>query len=84
MPMSAPKPASTSFVVVASVLLVLVALGVGAGLYLWKSAANEAAAAAAAAQPPPMWAVESATVATRSFARSTTSIGTVRALQSIT
>lgn len=84
MPMSAPKPASTTFAVVASVLLVLVALGVGAGLYLWKSAANEAAAAAAAAQPPPMWAVESATVATRSFARSTTSIGTVRALQSIT
>lgn len=84
MPMSAPKPASTSFVVVASVLLVLVALGVGAGLYLWKSAANEAAAAAAAAQPPPTWAVEAATVASRPFARSTTSIGTVRALQSIT
>ncbi|MFO1030852.1 MAG: efflux RND transporter periplasmic adaptor subunit [Planctomycetota bacterium] len=82
--MSAPKPASTSFVVVASVLLVLVALGVGAGLYLWKSAANEAAAAAAAAQPPPTWAVEAATVASRPFARSTTSIGTVRALQSIT
>lgn len=84
MPMSAPKPASTSFVVVASVLLVLVALGVGASLYLWKSAANEAAAAAAAAQPPPTWAVEAATVASRPFARSTTSIGTVRALQSIT
>ena len=82
--MSAPKPASTSFVVVASVLLVLVALGVAASLYLWKAAASEAEAAAAAAQPPPMWAVEPATVATRSFARSTTSIGTVRALQSIT
>jgi membrane fusion protein (multidrug efflux system) len=82
--MSAPKPASTSFVVVASVLLVLVALGVGAGLYLWKAAASEAAAAAAAAQPPPTWAVEAATVASRPFARSTTSIGTVRALQSIT
>lgn len=82
--MSAPKPLSTSSVVVASVLLVLVALGVWAGLYLWKAAANEAAAAAAAAQPPPMWAVEAATVTSRPFARSTTSIGTVRALQSIT
>ncbi|MBL8735169.1 MAG: efflux RND transporter periplasmic adaptor subunit, partial [Planctomycetes bacterium] len=52
--------------------------------YLWKAAASEAAAAAAAAQPPPMWAVEAATVTSRPFARSTTSIGTVRALQSIT
>lgn len=75
---------SATLRVVASLLLLVAVVGGGALIYLWKSHADAAAAQAAASQPPPMWAVESAEVHTEPFARSTTSIGTVRALQSIT
>lgn len=69
---------------VASVLLILVVVGATFGLAAWKKNHNEASAAAAAAQPEMPWPVEAAEVRTRPFARSTTTIGTVRALQSIT
>lgn len=82
--MTAPSQFSATFRWVASLLLIVAVLGGGALIYLWKAMSDAAAAQAAAAQPPPMWAVESAEVRTRQFARSTTSIGTVRALQSIT
>jgi membrane fusion protein (multidrug efflux system) len=82
--MTAPAQLSATFRVVASLLLLVVVVGGGALIYLWKTFGDAAAAQAAASQPPPMWAVESAEVHTQSFARSTTSIGTVRALQSIT
>ena len=82
--MSAPSQPSATFRVVASLLLLGVTLGVGALVFLWKARTDAAAAQAAASQPPPMWAVEPVEVRTRPFARSTTSIGTVHALQSIT
>lgn len=82
--MTAPSQFSATFRWVASLLLILAVLGTGAFLYLWKSHSEAAAAQAAASQPPPMWAVEAAEVHTLPFASSTTSIGTVRALQSIT
>lgn len=82
--MTAPSQFSATFRWVASLLLLVVVLGAGTLIYLWKARSDAAAAQAAASQPPPTWAVESAEVRTRSFARSTTSIGTVRALQSIT
>jgi len=82
--MTAPSQFSATFRWVASLLLIVAVLGTGAVLYLWKARSEAAAAQAAASQPPPMWAVEAAEVRTRPFASSTTSIGTVRALQSIT
>lgn len=82
--MTAPAQPSATVRVVASLLLLVVVVGGGALIYLWKTFGDAAAAQAAASQPPPMWAVESAEVRTQPFARSTTSIGTVRALQSIT
>lgn len=81
--MTAPSQFSATFRWVASLLLIVAVLGAGALIYFWKNRADAAAAQVAASQPPPMWGVESAEVRTRSFARSTTSIGTVRALQSI-
>lgn len=82
--MTAPAQLSATVRAVASLLLLVVVVGGGALIYLWKSHADAAAAQAAASQPPPMWAVEAAEVRTKPFASSTTSIGTVRALQSIT
>ena len=68
----------------ASLLLLLAVAGAAIGLAVWKNNHQEAAAAAAAAQPEPAWAVLADEVRTRPHARSTTTIGTVRALQSIT
>src|SRR5688572_15053233 len=53
-------------------------------LTLWKSAAIEAASVAASNQPEPMETVTTAVATARSHRESTTSIGTVLALRSIT
>ena len=82
--MPAPPPSSPVRRTVASLLLIGAVVGIGALVFWLKLGGDAAAAAAAAAQPEPAWAGEVAEVRTRSFARSTTSIGTVRALQSIT
>jgi membrane fusion protein (multidrug efflux system) len=66
-----------------STLLVAV-LGTGGGLAAWKEDSLEEAAAAAAAQPEPMEAVTVAVAGSREHRRTTTAIGTVIALQSIT
>jgi membrane fusion protein (multidrug efflux system) len=66
-------------------LALLVALGAtGAGLWLWKQRSLAAAAAAAAAQPEHMEVVRAAVAAAGTHQRTTTSIGTVIALRSIT
>src|SRR5262245_46235453 len=66
-----------------SVLFLSVA-GSGLGLSAWKHASLEAADAAAAAQPEPLEAITVAVAAEREHVRTTTSIGTVLALRSIT
>jgi len=79
--MTAPTPRSASVRLVAAVVLILVVVGIGAALWYVKQRGK---AAAAGAQHPEMaFAVESAVATTRSHARSTTAIGTIRALQSI-
>jgi membrane fusion protein (multidrug efflux system) len=65
-------------------VLLTVTAGVILGLATWKRNALAAAAATTASQPEPAEVVEAATPRSRPFARTTTSIGTVRALQSIT
>lgn len=69
---------------VGSLLLLLVVLGAGAGLATWKQQRLEAAALAAAAQPEPAQTVTAATASERRHRRTTTAIGTVVALRSIT
>lgn len=69
---------------VASLLLLGAVAGAAYGLLVWKQRQGAAAAAQAAAQPEPAMAIEAALVHTHQHARSTTAIGTVRALQSIT
>lgn len=79
--MSTPTPRSATALLLASAALILVVLAVGAGIWFVKQRGK---AAAAAQQHPEMaFAVESAVATTKTFARSTTAIGTVRALQSI-
>lgn len=68
----------------ASTLLLLVVLGIGAALAAWKRRALQAADAAAAALPEPMEAITVAVAKERQYARTTTAIGTVLALRSIT
>jgi membrane fusion protein (multidrug efflux system) len=58
--------------------------GAGFGLASWKAASLAAADAAAAAQPEHVETVAAAVALERSHVRSTTAIGTVRALRSIT
>ncbi|MGB3967873.1 MAG: efflux RND transporter periplasmic adaptor subunit, partial [Planctomycetota bacterium] len=58
--------------------------GTALGVHTWKQDRLSTAAASAAAQPEPAWAIEVAPVQARAWARSTTAIGTARALQSIT
>jgi membrane fusion protein, multidrug efflux system len=82
--MSSPRTFSATFKTVASFLLLAILAGTAFGLYLWKGSHNAAAAAAAASQPEPSETVEAALVHTHQWARSTTSIGTAHALQSIT
>lgn len=79
-----PSPRTRSFLrrTAASLLLLAVVAGAAYGLWVWK--ARHTAAAAAVTHPEYVVAVEAAEVRTRSHARTSTSIGTVRALQSIT
>lgn len=69
---------------VRSSLLLGVVIAVGIGLAAWKYLAIRDANAAAADQPEPMESVTVAVATEREHRRTTTSIGTVLALQSIT
>ncbi len=66
-----------------SLLLIAVALA-GSGLAAWKIKALKNAGAATEGQPEPMEIVTTAVAAERNHRRTTTSIGTVLALQSVT
>ncbi len=69
---------------VASFLLFLSIAATGAGLAASKRASLKAEETAAASQPEPVESVTSAVARERAYRRTTTSIGTVRALRSIT
>jgi membrane fusion protein (multidrug efflux system) len=69
---------------IASIALLGTIFATGAGLAAWKYTDRAASAAAAASQPEPMEAITVAPAAEREHRRTTTSIGTVLALQSIT
>ena len=69
---------------IASTLLFATLLATGAGLAAWKYTGLAASAAASANQPEPMESITAATAAEREHRRTTTSIGTVLALRSIT
>ncbi|MBX6363271.1 MAG: efflux RND transporter periplasmic adaptor subunit [Gemmatimonadetes bacterium] len=68
----------------ASVVLLGTILLIGAVLAAWKASSLRAAEAAAAMQPEPMESVTSAVARSRPYRQTTTSIGTVLALRSIT
>jgi membrane fusion protein (multidrug efflux system) len=67
-----------------SLALIVAVLAVGALLAAWKRSSIQAADAAAASQPEPMESITAAVASPREYASTTTSIGTVMALQSIT
>ncbi len=67
-----------------SSLLLLIVLGTAGALAIWKFASIQASAAETASQPEPMEAVTVAVAKEVEHRRTTTSIGTVLALQSIT
>lgn len=67
-----------------SITLLLAVAGAAFVLLKQKRGLEAAAAAAAAAQPEPAWSIEAAPARVQRHARTTTAIGTVRALQSIT
>ncbi|MGH7581038.1 MAG: efflux RND transporter periplasmic adaptor subunit [Gemmatimonadales bacterium] len=69
---------------IASILLLGSVLATGAGLAAWKYTDIAAEEAASANQPEPMEAVTAAIATEREHRRTTTSIGTVLALRSIT
>jgi len=69
---------------IGSSLLLLCLAGTGGGLVAWKRAALQEADEVAASQPEPMEAITVATAVERQHRQSTTSIGTVLALRSIT
>lgn len=69
--------------IASSVLLILVA-GVAGALAAWKHTAEQAAAEVAASQPEPMELVAAVMAEEREHRRTTTAIGTVLALRSIT
>lgn len=69
---------------IASTLLVGMILTTGVALAAWKYRAMSESAAAGARQPEPMEVVTTATAAERDYRPTTTSIGTVLALRSIT
>lgn len=69
---------------IGTLLLFLAVGGVAAGLVAWKRSAHAAAAQQAAMQPEPMEAITAETAQAREHSRSTTAIGTVLALRSIT
>ncbi len=68
----------------ASVVLLTTVVATGAGLAAWKYTDIAASAAASANQPEPMEVVTAAVASDREHRRTTTSIGTVLALRSIT
>jgi membrane fusion protein (multidrug efflux system) len=69
---------------VASVVLLTTVVATGAGLAAWKYTDIAASAAASANQPEPMEVITAAVAKDREHRRTTTSIGTVLALRSIT
>lgn len=69
---------------IGTILLLVAVVGTAGGLAAWKYRAAKAAAVAAASQPEPMESVTVAVVTNREHRRTTTSIGTVMALRSIT
>jgi len=69
---------------IGSLLLLLALLGAGAGLAAWKRADLAAQEAASASQPEPMETVSVAAALERDHQRTTTAIGTVHALRSVT
>ncbi|MGE0143389.1 MAG: efflux RND transporter periplasmic adaptor subunit [Planctomycetota bacterium] len=81
-----PAPAVATFLrrLIGSVILLAVLAATAWFLQRWKGEQNQAMAAAAAAMPEPAEVVEAASVTMRSYTRTTTAIGTVRARQSIT
>src|SRR5690606_21748144 len=68
----------------ASTVLIFTVLGVGGALAAWKRTALQEAEVLAASQPEPMEAVTVAVARERMHTRTTTAIGTVLALRSIT
>lgn len=80
---SSPRSTQGAARLVGVLLIVAVLVGGGA-LYLWKRSSFEAAAAAAAQQPEPMEVVQAVTPRSLNYQRTSTAIGTVRALRSIT
>jgi membrane fusion protein (multidrug efflux system) len=81
--MPRPEP-SVRRRIAGSLLLLAVLAGAALALDAWKRGHRAAAAAAAAAMPEPAESVEAAEVRMRPFTRTSTAIGTVRALRSIT
>lgn len=69
---------------IGSILLLLTVVGTGAGLAAWKAAAIREAKVVAASQPEMMEAVTVALATQREHRETTTAIGTVLALRSIT
>jgi membrane fusion protein (multidrug efflux system) len=69
---------------IASTLLLATILATGAGLAAWKYTDIAASEAAAASQPEPMESVTAAGATEQEYRRTTTSVGTVLALRSIT
>ncbi len=69
---------------IASVVLLVTVLAAAASLAAWKQDSLDEAHAAAMSQPEPVEAVTAAVARERAHTRTTTSIGTVLALQSIT
>lgn len=70
--------------VIGSSLLLLTVVGTGAGLAAWKLASIQEANAASANLPEPMESVAVSMATTRQHRETTTSIGTVLALRSVT
>jgi len=68
---------------IGSIVLVLIVLGTGGGLAAWKHADRQQSSAASANQPEPTESVTAAIALEREHRRTTTSIGTILALRSI-
>ncbi|MFK7741789.1 MAG: efflux RND transporter periplasmic adaptor subunit [Planctomycetota bacterium] len=82
--MPTPPQRSARWRLIGSAVLLLTVVGLGVGLYLWKGAQQRAQATAAAQMPEPAEVVEATAYATRPYTKTSTAIGTVRALRSIT
>lgn len=69
---------------IGSLLVLLVLIGTGGGLAAWKHASIQNAHAESTNQPEPMESVTAALATERAHRATTTSIGTVLALRSVT